>query len=306
MNTPSNTNLSECTDLPTLLNAFGLPPDTPAELGAMPGCFSAEVEAAVYHSTQNTISHSGLIHLLRSPQHYRVYLDAPEDNGKPNFGTAVHSAVLEPTNFNRDYTVFLGSRRGAAWTQFEQENDGKYILTGVEMEAVLGIKKSVHSFEDYPLKQALELGESEKSIFWIDPETGVQCRIRTDSLNPAVIFDLKTTSDARPEGILHQTVRMGYDLEAGMYSEGVTRFKGQSLPFIFIFVEDKAPYGVWMHSAGESMIENGSRKFRKGVRAFKQLIDTNNWHGYRNAISTLELPKYAMLSPESIDDATNN
>ena len=298
--------LADSRDLPALLSAFGLPPDTKADLGEMPGCFCAELEAPVYHATPNTISHTSMIHLLRSPKHLQVYMDGPRDDTKPNIGTATHSAILEPGNFNNEYGVYLGTRKGGQWDEFVAQNPSKLILTQKEMVSVLGMKKAVNEFQDFPLRQALDLGESEKSIFWIDPETGVQCRIRIDSLTPSVIFDLKTTDDARPKSINHQSVRLHYDLEAGMYVEGAKRFLGKSLPFIFIFVESNAPHGVWLHTAGESVIENGYRKFRRGVRAFQTLMATKNWHGYINAISTMELPKYAMLSPDATDDATNS
>lgn len=305
MTTNSPNPLAASRDLPELLAAFGLPPDTKAELGELPGCFTAEVEAELYHSTPNTISHSSMIHLLRSPQHYRVYLDGPRDDSTPNLGTAFHSAVLEPHKFINDYKVYLQTRKGAAWEEFSKQFQGKMILTQKEMTSVLGMKKALTDFTDFPIQKGFELGKAEQSIFWIDPETGVQCRIRVDNLTPSVIWDLKSTNDSRPESIVHQVVRMHYDLEAGMYVEGVKRFTGKSLPFIFVFVEDAQPHGVWMHTAGATMIENGYRKFRRGTRAFATLKATNNWHCYLNAISTLELPKYAMLSPDAIEDAAN-
>lgn len=294
--------LADSTDLNALLDVFGLPLDTPAKLGALPGCFSAELDASVYHSTPCTISQSGMQHLLRSPLHYKAYLEAPRDTA-PNIGTATHAAILEPSKFINDYTVYPGRRSGKDWDAFLTANPGKVILSETEMAAVRGMQKAVHNFTDFPLKQSMPLGTPEKSIFWIDPATGVLCRVRIDLLTQAVIFDLKTVGDARPDGFIRQLVQKEYDLQVAMYTEGVKRFFGHTIPFIFITVETAAPHGAWLHPAGESILENGQRKFRRGLVAFQQLMKTNDWHGYRNAISTLELPKYAMLTPTPDEDA---
>lgn len=294
--------LAESTDLKSLLEAFGLPPDTKAELGAMPGCFSAELDPAIYHSTPDTISQTGMRYLLRSPLHYKAFLDEPRDLA-PNIGTATHAAILEPNKFVYDYTVYHGRRSGKDWDLFLTANPNKIILSETEMSAVRGMQKAVLNFEDFPLKQTIPLGVPEKSIFWIDPVTGVRCRIRIDLLTQSVIFDLKTVGDARPDGFLRQLLQKEYDLQSAMYTEGVKRFVGHTLPFIFICVETAAPHGTWLHPAGESILENGNRKFRRGLAAFQRLLLSNEWHGYRNAISTLELPKYAMLTPSPEEDA---
>ena len=286
------TNLAECTHLPTLLEAFGLPEDTDATLGAMPGCFTAKLDAPTYHSTKNTISHTGILHLLRSPAHYKVYMESNRDDSSPNFGTVSHSAILEPLEFNEQYAVFTGVRRGSKWELFAESNSHKLILNQTEYQSILSMKRSVYEFRDFPLGKAIETGEAEKSIFWIDPDTGVQCRIRVDLLTPFVSFDLKTTNDARPQSVLRQSMKLGYPLEAGMYTEGVFRLTGNYQPFVFIFVEDSAPYGVWVQTAGESFVREGTRMFRNGVEAFKKLQETQDFHCYLNACTTLELPKY--------------
>ena len=288
----STSNLAECTDLPTLLAAFGLPPDTKANLGELPGCFTAELDAPDYHATTNTISHTGIVHLNRSPAHYKIYRDQDRNEGELNFGTATHTAVLEPAEFDRHYQVFNGTRRGARWESFAEEHSDKLILNATEMEAVLSIKRAVMNYDQFPLGKAIQIGSPEKSIFWIDPETGVQCRIRIDLLTHQVAFDLKTTDDARPKAALRQSMQLGYDIEAAMYSEGVYRFLGTALPFVFIFAETKAPFGIWLHTAGETLLSEGKKKFLRGLQTFKTLQETQNFHCYLNALSTMEIPKY--------------
>ena len=264
--------------------------------GATPGCFHLSMSNGEYHSLPESVSCSGLKQLLRSPAHYQAYLQQPFDDGKPNIGTALHCAVLEPEVFEKTYIFYKGDRRGKIFTEFEANNPGKIILTDKEWISVNGMAKSVMGYDEFPLWQALQQSQREYSVFWTDEETGVQCRVRFDSLFPQfAIFDLKTTTDARPEHFIKQAVRLDYDLQAAMYTEAARRFTGKLLPFNFIGIEDSAPHGVWLMPAGQSMIDNGWRKFRKALETYKRCKETGQWPCYTNSLTTLELPRYALV-----------
>ena len=276
------------------LGAITAPSTTLIE-GATPGCFHLSMSNGEYHSLPASVSCSGLKQLLRSPAHYQAYLQQPFDD-KPNIGTALHCAVLEPEVFEKTYTFYQGDRRGKAFTAFVEENNGKIVLTEKEWQSVIGMSKAVMAFDEFPLWQALQKSDCEYSVFWTDEETGVQCRVRFDSLFPQfAIFDLKTTTDARPEYFIKQAVRLDYDLQVAMYTEAARRFTGKLLPFNFIAIEDAAPHGIWIMPAGQSMIDNGWRKFRKALATYKRCTETGHWPCYTNALSTLEMPRYAML-----------
>ena len=262
--------------------------------GLSDGCFSGVLTNAEYHSVPDYLSTSQIKPLLRSPAHLKAYLDnRDDDSGAPNLGSAAHAAILEPAVFAQDYVVYRGRRSGKEWESFKEANPGKKILNETEMTAIAGMREAVLSFSDYPLDKAIEIGEVEKSIFWQDPETGIKCRMRADLWTPYALFDLKTIDDARPDNIARQVLRMDYDLQSAMYSEGSRHFSGNALPFIFVFVEIKPPHGVWVYPVGQSIIDNGLNKMRAGLQAYKRLIETQDWHGYRNAITTLELPRWA-------------
>ena len=272
----------------------------PIEHGVADNCFSCVMSNEAYHSTRDAISHSGMIELLRSPAHYEAYLNSQARNTKPNTYAAAHAAILEPARFSAEYITYPDRRTGRAWDRFKAANPGKIILTETEMEMVLGMRNAVQAYDEYPLWDAIRASQVEKSIFWVDEETGVKCRIRLDAYTPFVLFDVKGIDDARPAKALRQIVQMEYDLQAAMYVEGVRHFCGKTLPFNFIFAEDKKPHGICVHTAGQSIIDNGMRKFRRGLRAFKQLQETHNFHGYKNSMSVLEWPRYASCEPEVI------
>ena len=263
--------------------------------GATPGCFHLSMSNGEYHSLPESVSCSGLKHLLRSPAHYQAYLQQPFDD-KPNIGTSLHCAVLEPEVFEKTYTFYKGDRRGKAFAEFEANNPGKVVLNEKEWISVNGMAKAVMGYDEFPLWQALMQSQREFSVFWTDEETGVQCRVRFDSLFPQfAMFDLKTTTDARPEYFIKQAVRLDYDLQAAMYTEAARRFTGKLLPFNFVVIEDSVPHGMWLMPAGQSMIDNGWRKFRKALETYKRCKETGQWPCYTNTLTTLELPRYALL-----------
>lgn len=272
--------------------------------GISTSSFSGDLTNDSYHSLDDYISCSGLKALLRSPAHYQTYLDQRgTPSSKPNLGTATHCAVLEPYTFDDRYAVFDGRRSGKPWEAFKAIHGRKEILSRTEYEQVLGMREAILRFRELPLKQVLEMSVTEKSIFWTDEETGMKCRIRPDVMNPYGTFDLKTIDDCRPDKVMRQAMRMDYDLQAAMYQEGIKQFTGKTLPFIFMFAEDQKPHGVWLYTAGQSVIDSGMAKLRRGLSAFRQLRESKDWHGYLGAMSTLELPRYARQNA-SADDAS--
>ena len=69
------------------------------------GLLSMSAEA--YHGNKDAVGHSSLVRIMRSPAHFQEYVtNPPEPSAAMAFGTAVHSAVLEPAAFASEYAVF--------------------------------------------------------------------------------------------------------------------------------------------------------------------------------------------------------
>lgn len=263
--------------------------------GVAPGCFHVDVPIEEYHQLPDSVSCSGLKHLLRSPAHFQEYLDGSYD-GKVNLGSALHCLVLEEDVFDKTYTVYSGRRGTNAFKAFAEENPGKQILSEQEWISVLGMQRALIQYDEFPLWRALRSAKREMSVFWTDEETGVQCRVRFDALSaPYAQFDLKTTTDARPEAFLKQAIRLDYDLQAAMYTEAARHYTGEILPFFFAAVEEDRPHGVWLHEADSDMMDSGWNKFRHALQTYKQCRDTGKWPKYHNSVSRLRWPHYAQF-----------
>lgn len=156
---------------------------------------------AEYHAMPG-ISKSGLDLINRSPAHYRWAQDNPQDpSDDMRIGTLTHLAVLEPDRFDSECIVMpvLDRRTKAgkeAWEQFQADYPDHELLTNDEHTRIIGIRDAVRA---HPMARKLmdRIDAVELSMFWKDPQTGVDCRCRPDAvLQNGTLIDLKTTRDA--------------------------------------------------------------------------------------------------------------
>jgi hypothetical protein len=114
------------------------------------------------------------------------------------------------------------------------------------------------------LAQWLHDGEKELSIYWSD-ESGGRWRARPDCFTQAVILELKSTSDVRPDAFARTRERLGYDLQAAHYLEAVERLTGHRPRFIYLTVELIPPRSLWLHELTPRQIEEAASKL-EGLR----------------------------------------
>lgn len=263
---------------------------------------------ADYHSDHETISSSDLKLVLRSAAHLKAARDFPELRAETKcqtFGTAVHTAVLEPDTFHLRYALIpanapaaptkaqLDAKKPSAdsirtmtwWKEFNQANDGKIYLKAADYEAVMRCADAIFAYDMADLHHLIKNAVKEQSIYWTDEETGLRCKCRPDAYLQ-IIIDVKKTQDARPRAFDRAIDNYGYDISAAHYMEGVTQFLGQRPEsFIFIAVEEERPHGVWLHEADAKMLEQADIRRRQALRTLKQCIETDVWPGYQNAYS---------------------
>lgn len=256
-----------------------------------------------YHA-RPAVGHSALVRIMRSPAHYREYVaNPPEPTPAMQLGTAFHTALLEPDRFGESFVMAPkfdrrtkeGKAAAEAW---ETENAGKMALTAEQMAAIRSMASSVrcHAGADKLLSQGL----AEMSGFWIDLESGVECKCRPDFLvmdgdKVSGIVDVKTCSDAGADGFARAIATLGYDVQAAFYQDGLNALAGRSIPFYFIAVEKEPPYAVATYSAGIDVIEVGRAKYRGALQLLKWCRARDTWPGYQpnGEIEPIKLPRWA-------------
>lgn len=252
-----------------------------------------------YHADRSCVSVSSLKELLRSPAHYRAYLDsARKETPSRFFGTAAHTRVLEPQEFAKRYVVAPpGDRRSKAYKEFEVANAGRLVLSADEAAALDGIVASIQRHQS--AFGLLRAGLKEATVVWRDPDTGIWVKIRPDclviDLDTGICLDLKTTDDASEDGFVRTCKSLHYDLQAAVYLEGLRNVFGRDFDFAFLAAEKSAPHGVALYGAPEDMLETGRRKFRRALNLLLECRRTNTWPGYQpdGDYEILEWPKWA-------------
>lgn len=261
------------------------------------------ISADQYHS-HPAVGHSGLVRIMRSPAHYENYLrNPPESTPAMQLGTAFHTALLEHDRFSQDFVVAPkfdrrtkeGKAAAEAW---EADNAGKNALTAEQMQAIKAMAYIVHCHAG--ATKLLACGLAEMSAFWIDQETGIECKCRPDFLSmsgEAVtgIVDVKTCCDASVEGFARAIASLGYDVQAAFYQDGLKAMTGRTISFYFIAVEKEAPYAVAAYKASDEVIEVGRAKYRGALQLLKWCREKNQWPAYQpgGEIEEISLPRWA-------------
>lgn len=248
------------------------------------------------------VGHSDLRQVMRSPAHYRAYIEnPPQPTPQMAFGTAFHAALLESDRFEQEYVVAPEFNRRtkegkAAAEAWEAANAGKTALTEEQMRAISAMVKSVRAHAG--AAALLANGHAELCGFWRDQD--VACKFRADfvSVNdntPVALVDVKTCQDASSSAFSRAIASYGYDVQAGYYVDGFSSIVGADVPFYFIAVEKDPPYAVAVYRAADEVIESGRAKYRAALHLLKWCRTNNEWPAYqpKGEIETISLPRWA-------------
>lgn len=233
-----------------------------------PGIYDIDIDD--YLGEQVYISSSGLKRILESPESLQRYLQRQhESSPRLDFGTAVHCALLEPERFEREYValpvahVDLFHEEDLRLIAQEREHPLRFI-TQQQMDALHGIREQAMRMPE--VMDLLQRGQPERSLFWVDPETGLRCKVRPDMLvQPQLILELKTTFDASL-AVFQRTLQMQrYHLSAAMYLAGVKLLLGWTAHYVYLVASREPPYRVELFMPGREILDEGERLFREAL-----------------------------------------
>lgn len=247
-----------------------------------------------YHA-HPAVSKSVLDRVSRSPLHARAYLDGyrEEPTAAMQFGTALHTAVLEPVVFANQYVVFDGDRRTKAGKEAYEllVSSGASIISRSDYDAISAMAKAIRNHS--VAGRLLTEGKAEHSVFWTDPITGLECKCRPDWWNGSMLVDLKTTEDASPEGFARSIANYRYHVQAAFYMQGTGATR-----FLFVAVEKKPPYAVAVYELDADSLDVGHALRMRDLTTYASCIQERRWPGYSDRIETLSLPGWAFPAEE--------
>jgi len=258
-----------------------------------------------YHASPG-VSKSGLWTLYtRTPYHFK-YQSQAETNTQ-RFGSAAHTAVLEPELFSSRFMRGPSDRRGNKWTSalVDAGATGRSLLTESEYDDAQRLRDALHK---NPLVQRLTAGspQVEKSGFWIDPATGELCRCRPDLYNPdlRIMVDLKSTADASARDWVKRVADYGFHVQEAFYRDGWEQAGGGAVEgFVFLTVENKAPFAHAVYEMDLPSVAEGAAIARKALEMYRACRLADQWPGYAPDVQELSLPRWAFREIKGGDAA---
>lgn len=245
------------------------------------------------------VNWSTLKHLWRgSPHHYRHALQEQEaDTTSRLSGRALHTLVLEGADAFADrYAVWDNDRRGKAWTDFRNAHPGE-ILRRVEHDLIHAQADAVLRHPEALALLTAEGVQTESTITWTDPETGIGCKGLVDVRGLAHHADLK---GAGPLHLFERlAVRDGYHLQAAYYRRGERIATGRDVACHLIAVEAKAPHDVGVFRLSEALLDHADRELTALLRTLRACLDADRWPGRFPEVAAMELPDWMVLDQTS-------
>jgi hypothetical protein len=267
-----------------------------------PGIY--DISNAEYHASAG-ISRSGIMELKKSPlQYWDKYINPnpPPNKATPAMalGSAIHTLTLEPHKFDHEFIVpkkFDGrTTEGKRYkSEFEVAAIGRQIIDDDDFQKARTISNAIleHSMAANLIKGAA----IEKSIYWIDEDSGILCKARPDIWNESLrtICDLKTTIDPSESAFRYHTRARGYHIQLAMIIDGIYKTTGKVLDYnAFIVTPTLRPHKPYIYTISDELIDRGRKDYKDGLKLLKTCIHTNCWDLDREKVIRIDFNDYQL------------
>jgi hypothetical protein len=278
-----------------------------------------------YHSQSQYVSSSVVKTIAKQSVHH--YLNqAPFNSPALMIGTAFHTLVLEPEEFEKDYLVAnhkIDRRTKVGKAEAKSLEDkardmGKDVLHYGDHNLIQTMAASVNANPEYV--RLLDHCQKEVS-FYIDdftlpdfcmgdvvhfePETKFKVRVRPDAYSKKpirfagkdlqnVVIDLKSCQDSSPRAFKNAVYQYGWHIQAAFYLDLLSHVsKHMELPafetFYFMAVEKKNPYACQVYELSEKMLMDGRAQYCKALKMWHHYLETNEAMGFHSSDGLSEL-----------------
>lgn len=224
-------------------------------------------------------------------------------------GSLAHCLILTPDEFENDFFIlpdlnYRTNEGKARREEFYAANHGKTPITQAQLVKANAMRSSCMANED--ARKLLEPALKEIGLFWQCPFSQLNFKAKVDALGTGYFVELKTTSDASPEGFARHAYNMNYDLSLFHYRDGIGRALSHlNVASYFIVVEQEPPYCTQVYKVGQGFYETGHDKWLTAVTKLERGAKFEEWPGYfPDGMGTPELqpPSWALNRLSKIDN----
>lgn len=262
-----------------------------AEAGLLTGIFPG-IDGDSYHQDLPGTSKTSIELAALSPANMkaRTIQNVDDKSEALLFGKMFHTRVEHHGDLDKFKSLFVvqpkfegtGSRK--AKEDWLEANSGKIILDEKDVDQIEGMFSGLMA---NPQSRALveSKGPSEDTIFWTDPESGVLCKCRPDKYVPDYLgspltIDWKSIGQFSKKECQDSIYEHNYYVSAAFTLDGLKAVGLDSGPYVFVFVQKKAPFNVLCVPAQELDVEIGRRKYKQVLMQIAECQKTNVWPGF--------------------------
>lgn len=246
------------------------------------------------------INSSRLKYMDTSARLYRWRLANPlPDTSAKSIGRAWHTATLQPDRLGAEVVTAptdINRRANAGkeqWADFVADSEGKAVLKGSEYDLVMAMRDATLS---HPLAGEYIEGEheSELSIQWIHPPTGLLLKARIDLLCFAAVVDLKSARTLKPGKFAWQCADLGYPFQFAMYEDAVGHAFESGRPFKILAQCNTEDLDTAVYDVPDEVIALGRTQYEAALDRLIECEKSDVWPGVaHDEERTLYLPASA-------------
>lgn len=258
------------------------------------------IQHRVIYDGIQALNYSGAKELLKSPAHYQAYLNQEREETKAlRMGSLIHCAVLQPELLNEKFITAPEVDRRT------KEGKEAYAAFQSSLKPGMTVVSAEESAECHLIaaraKAALERMEvvfDKSELMFTTDYNGVQLKCAIDGVTTDYLWDIKTTEDASPAGILKAIRAYRYNLQAYFYRLCYeTAFGVRLSGFRFLFIEKQPPFATAVVEIGPELMSYAVSDFEKAVALYRECVTLNHWPAYGDEVQVIDIKGTSTATP---------
>jgi len=247
------------------------------------------------------ISNSDCKLIEKSISHY-LNKDQKEDTSSMGFGRALHSYVLEESNFHQNYIVSpegMDRRTKIGKDQYQHLLDsGREVISASDWREINQLRDNLRA---HPMAKNVLNGAQCEGVLTGEFD-GVPVRAKIDLLNNGYVIDLKSCQDASASEFARSIGKYNYYQQAAFYIDLCAQNGLGATGFLFIAVERGArQHGVACYSLDQPSIDIGRASYKKSLAKYKDYLNNpKQYVGYSDKIENIGAPHWCFHKEQGV------
>lgn len=267
-----------------------------------------DISIQEYHENKTHLSATGLKIARRSLKEFQWWQQGkmPMNNGSHfGFGNAFELALLDKVSFSSGVGIFpdaefvakamesnpklVKPRSSTVYNEesdkWEKANIGRYRINDKGPESWETIQHMLEScYADKIIQALIKNTEYQLSLFWTDPESGLNLKTRPDicKRKKNVIVNVKTTQDGSPSAFSKELAKYDYPLQACIEITGCveTGLMESVDEYYWLVVEKQPPYNATIYMFDQEDQKIFMDEMRYIFNRTKRAFDQGSFPGY--------------------------